>query len=106
MAKRKKDFDINRYTIEEVLGTVSEKENSDWGKFIVKARMDEHVSNIDIRNLKFSSDGKLDKIGKGISLTEVEADTLTDLLIENGFGSPKKDKNNDDEDVLGVDFIE
>ena len=89
MAKKKK-WDAERYQIEEVVDTISERSNSNWGKFIIRARMDDHPSTVDLRNLALDSEGKVSKIGKGISLSAEEADRLTDLLCEHGYGNEEK----------------
>jgi hypothetical protein len=35
--KKKEAYDASRYKIEEIIETLSEGKNNDWGKFIVKA---------------------------------------------------------------------
>lgn len=87
MPKKKKDYTL--YNIEEIIGTISERTNSDWGKFLCKASYDDKPSTIDIRNLKVNTDGSFG-LGKGIALSDAEVDSLTDLLVENGYGSSKK----------------
>ena len=90
MAKKKKDYTL--YTIEEIIGTISERTNSDWGKFLCRASYDDKPSTIDIRNLKIKPDGEIG-LGKGISLTDIEVDSLTDLLVEKGYGSSARINN-------------
>ena len=82
--KKKDDYDPNRYAIEEVIETISESPNSNWGKFLVKGRMDDSPSTIDIRHLRL---GSKQIVGKGISLTDAECDTLTNALVKRGYGS-------------------
>lgn len=89
MAKKK---DFSRYKIEEIVATISEKKNSDWGKFIVKASMDDKPSTIDIRNLKIAPNGDI-TLGKGISLSNEEVDSLVEILIMVGFGNKNKIEN-------------
>ena len=86
MGKKKKDYDPERYKIVEMIDTISEAENSNWGKFIVKASMDDKPATIDIRNIKLG-DKKI--IGKGVSLTDAETDAMVNALISRGYGSPK-----------------
>ena len=116
MAK-KKSWDANRYSIEEIVDTISERSNSNWGKFIIRARMDDHPSTLDLRNLSLDNEGNVEKIGKGISLSNDEADNLTNLLFEHGYGSSermekaiKKRKKMygfdvDDDDFMEVKFL-
>jgi hypothetical protein len=82
MAK-KKDYD--RYTIEEIIDTISESEKANWGKFLLRASMDDKPSTIDIRHIGIDKNNKY-IIGKGISLNNKEADKLTNSLVTNGYG--------------------
>lgn len=83
--KHKKDeYDPSRYSIEEVIETISETPNSNWGKFLVRGRMDDNPSTIDIRHLRL---GGKQIIGKGISLNDSECDVLTNALVKRGYGS-------------------
>ena len=85
MGKRKRNWEDSRYNIEKVLTTLSQNENSKWGKFVVKAAMDDSPSTLDIRHLGEKEDGTF-IIGKGISLNDTEADRLTESLVDNGYG--------------------
>lgn len=86
MAKKNKDY--NRYQIEEIIGTISKAKDgtSNWGKYLMRCSYDESPATIDVRHMCFKDDGSK-IIGKGISLTDTEADTLTDMLVSNGFGT-------------------
>lgn len=86
MAKKKKDYDPERYQIEEFIETISESKDSNWGKFVVKARMDDNPSTIDIRHIKV---GDKPFIGKGISLSDLECDEVVDCLVKRGYGRTK-----------------
>ena len=86
MPKSKKEKDYNRYHIEEILDTISERKESNWGKFLVRASLDDNPSTVDLRNLCIKEDGTY-KIGKGISLNNMEADKATDALVSHGFGT-------------------
>jgi hypothetical protein len=86
MAKNK---DYSRYSIEETICTLSQSEKSKWGKFVVKASMDDSPATLDIRHLCQKDDGTY-IIGKGISLNDTEADALTESLVDNGYGNLDK----------------
>ena len=86
MKKSKGEYDPTRYTVEEVIETLSERPNSNWGKFVVKARMDDNPSTIDIRHIRMNGERL---VGKGISLTDSECDTMVDALVRKGYGNPK-----------------
>lgn len=82
MAKKKKDYDPERYQIEEFIETISESKESNWGKFVLKAKMDDNPSTID-RHIKV---GDKPFIGKGISLSDLECDSVVDCLLKRGYG--------------------
>jgi hypothetical protein len=86
MAKKKKEKDYSRYKIDQIIEGLSKSQRSDWGKYLLRASMDDSPSTIDIRYLALHDDGTYN-VGKGISLTDEEADKLTDSLITNGFGN-------------------
>ena len=85
MAKGKKK-DYSRYKVEEIIATITESDKSDWGKFIIRASMDDAASTIDIRHLGINKDTKEYIIGKGISMSPSETDRVTDSLVLNGYG--------------------
>ena len=86
MAKVRKSegFDASKYAIEEIIETLSEGKDNDWGKFIVKARFEDHPSTIDIRRMKF---GETTITGKGISLNDEECDKVVESLAKRGYGA-------------------
>lgn len=80
----KKDYDPSRYKVEEIIENISESNSSNWGKFIIRASFDDKPSTIDIRNMKM---GEEPIIGKGISLSDEEVDTVVNTLISKGYGN-------------------
>jgi hypothetical protein len=84
-----KGKNYSRYSIEETICALSRNEKTKWGKFVVKASMDNSPATLDIRNLRENDDGTY-IIGKGISLHDNEADTLTESLVDNGYGNLDK----------------
>lgn len=81
MAK-KQDF---KYEIVEILGTLEQDAgvHGDWCKSVLTTLMNEDTAGIDIRN--YNSTEKM--MGKGIRLSNQEANSLVDLLLKNGYGS-------------------
>ena len=81
MAK-KQDF---KYEIVEILGTLEQDAgvHSDWCKSVLSTLMNEDTSGIDIRNYNSTEN----MMGKGIRLSNQEANKLVDLLLKNGYGS-------------------
>lgn len=88
MGKRKnqRNYDPEKYNVEEMIGILSEYKD-DWGKFIFRGRFEDKPSTIDIRKGKM---GEERFIGKGISLSDSETDTLVDILVSRGYGNTKK----------------
>ena len=84
---KKKDF--SKYSIKEILATISEKKNSNFGKYVAKCAFDKKAPTIDIRNLGITDDGNY-IIGKGISLTPDETEKLSNVLIDLGYGDTIK----------------
>ena len=80
----KKDKGTFEYKIEKVLGNISESKSSTWGKFVVRARLKDNPSTVDIRNLKVNEDGEF-TIGKGVSLSNEDTDRLANLLVKLGY---------------------
>lgn len=81
--KAKADF---KYDITEILGVASPEADlkSSWCKAVLKTLFNEEEEGIDIRS--FNIDSKT--MGhRGIRLSIQEAHNLTDILIENGYGS-------------------
>ena len=75
-----------KYEITEVLGTVSPQADleSSWVKTVLKTLFNETEEGIDVR--KYNAVKNI--MGKsGIRLTVPEAHNLTDILLQNGYGS-------------------
>ena len=75
-----------KYEITEVLGTVSPQADleSAWAKAVLKTLFNDSEEGIDIR--RYNSVKNI--LGKsGIRLTVAEAHNLTDILLQNGYGS-------------------
>ena len=84
MPKKKQAYDPTRYKIEDMWETISERPNSNWGKFLFRGRFDDNPSTVDIRNVKIGGERI---VGKGISLTDEETDTVVNALVKRGYGS-------------------
>lgn len=87
MAKEK-DSSTQYAEIGNVLGIIKESGTTDWTKVVAyfnwlteKKKGDKET--LDIRNYNFSTK----RIGKGITLSNEEADVLTRILLENDFGT-------------------
>lgn len=87
MAKKDKDDNQPFYELGDILGVVKESTTTDWSKIVAyfdwlsdKKKGDK--TTLDIRNYNFGTK----QIGKGISLSNEEADRLTQILLENDFG--------------------
>lgn len=83
MSKPSEDW---KYEITEVLGTVSPQADleSAWCKAVLKTLFNDTEEGIDIRRYN-SMKNILSK--SGIRLTVAEAHNLTDILLQNGYGS-------------------
>lgn len=88
--------------VKELIAPIKENKNSNWCKYIARIAYNSKPANIDIRNIKFEEDGST-FLGKGISLTDEECDSVVDILVERGYGSTSKLKNslNKRESVFG-----
>ena len=82
MAKFTKSSDFSA-EITEVIGVLKESGSHDWAKAVARIAWGENLPTLDIRNMNITQE----KFGKGISLTDEEADRLVDLLVENDYGS-------------------
>ena len=83
MAKKTDDW---KYEITEILGTVSPQADleSAWCKTVLKTLFNGDEPGIDIR--RYNSTNNI--LGKsGIRLTVPEANNLTNILLQNGYGS-------------------
>lgn len=72
-----------KYEIEDYIGTIKESKSHDWTKSVIRISWGDNAPTLDIRNVNI----KDNRIGKGISLTNEEADRLVDLLVKNDYGS-------------------
>lgn len=74
----------NKYNYEviEVYGQVKGEPNS-WGVTVSRVKWGDNPPTVNIRNTNFMKG----IIGKGVSLTDEEANSVVDLLLENDYGS-------------------
>lgn len=80
----KQDFTAE---IKEYIAVIKES-NSGWTKSVVRAKFGDNPITLDIRNINkdlIESGGK--GFGKGISLSDEEADNLCNILLECDYGS-------------------
>lgn len=75
--------DDYNYEVIEFLGSVKESPSSDWSKSVARISWNDNQPSIDIRNMNISKE----IMGKGISLSDEEADALVDLLLNEDYGS-------------------
>ena len=106
-----------KYEITEFIGALKESDSHDWVKAITRISWNYGPSNLDIRNINMAQN----ILGKGISITDEEAETLTNILLDEGFGSVEKlqealnkkkcfsltdneanEENNSEEDIIRV----
>ena len=76
------------YEMGDILGIIKESDTTDWSKVVayftwLSKKKKGDKTTLDIRNYNFGTK----QIGKGISLSSEEADRLTNILLENDFGS-------------------
>lgn len=74
----------NEFTHEviEYLGQLDNKETG-WSKSIARIAWGDNPTTLDIRYMNIISN----KMGKGISLTDEEADNVVNMLLEHDYGS-------------------
>lgn len=79
---KKSDQQIS-FEIDHMLGTLKPDSTSGWNKGVGFVKWNDNTPTLDIRNMN------IDKgiMGKGISLSNEEADELVDLLLQNDYGS-------------------
>ena len=82
MAKKTKS-EAFKFEIVEFIGTLKESDRHDWCKSIARISWNDDPATLDIRNMNLSDH----RIGKGISLTDEEADKLINILLENDYGT-------------------
>lgn len=75
---RNNDFS---YSIEEFISPIKESK-SNWTKSIARIKWGDNPTTVDIRNMNIQDE----RMGKGISLSDEEANLLAELLVENDFG--------------------
>lgn len=80
--KKNPDF---TYKIDEFMGSLKESSKHDWCKAVLRITWGENPTSLDIRSVNMSADNK--RIGKGISLSNEEADMLVSILLDNGYGT-------------------
>lgn len=81
MAKKsKEDF---TYSIEEFIAPLRESDKNDWVKGVARIKWGDNPTTLDIRNINLATNGAY----RGISLSDEEADTLTNILLDEGYGS-------------------
>lgn len=71
------------YEITDLIGILKESETHDWVKALTRISWNGGPANLDIRNLNLGQN----RLGKGITITDEEAEMLTNLLLDQGFGS-------------------
>ena len=81
----KKKFSKEELTfhIEEILGALKESDTHDWAKAALRISWGDRPPTLDIRSFNF----KTNSPGKGISLSEEEAESLVEVLLENEYGT-------------------
>lgn len=79
----RKEREKIKVEIIEHLGVLKESDTHDWCKAVARISWDGAPSTLDVRNMNLSQE----KFGRGITLTDDEADTLVDILVQNDYGS-------------------
>lgn len=81
MAKKgREDF---TYSIEEFIAPLKESDKNDWVKGVARIKWGDNPTTLDIRNINLATNGAY----RGISLSDEEADTLTHILLDEGYGN-------------------
>lgn len=81
MAKKKtEEF---TYSIEEFIAPLKESSKHDFVKGVMRVKWGDNPVTLDIRNVNLSNMNAY----KGISLSDEEADTLVNILLDEGYGS-------------------
>lgn len=78
--KQKEDF---TYNIEEFIAPLKESDKNDWVKGVARIKWGDNPTTLDIRNINLATNGAY----RGISLSDEEADTLTNILLDEGYGN-------------------
>lgn len=82
MGKKSKATEFT-YELEDIVGIVRETDTHDWVKAVLRIAWNDNPSTLDIRSINL----KNKKLGKGISLSNEDADRLVNILLENDFGT-------------------
>lgn len=77
----KKDPDF-KGEITEFIAPIKESESHDWVKGVARIVWGDNPETLDIRKLNMAQN----RIGAGISLSDEEADALTNILLDNDYG--------------------
>ena len=85
MAKIRQEI---RSELIDFLGTLKENGKNDYIKGVAKVKWGDNPITLDIRNMNV----KEEALYKGISLNDDEAEKLTDILLDNDYGSIEKIK--------------
>jgi hypothetical protein len=83
MSKGKNNDEKIKFSVEEFIAPLKESEKHDWCKAVARIAWQDNPTTLDIRNLNMN----IGKAGKGISLSNEEADKLVDILLDQDYGS-------------------
>lgn len=111
----KKDPNFS-YNIEEFYGSLKEGASSNWCKAVLRMKWGDNPPSLDIRSIDMPNK----RVGKGISLSNEEADKLVHILLDEGFGCIEEveeairkrrdtffnSSTNDDDDDDGMMYID
>lgn len=75
----------SHFEVEEIIEVLSENDKNNWGKAVARISWNDRPSTLDIRNMNLADPAKT--WPKGISLSDEEADRLTDVLLDRDYGS-------------------
>lgn len=87
--KSRRSFEMARgsteikYEIKEFISPLKESDKHDWCKAVVRMSWNDGPTQLNIRNMNMA----INRMGSGISLSDEEADRLTDILLERDYGS-------------------
>lgn len=82
MAKKSSDQTVN-FEIDHMIGNLAPESKSGWNKTVGFIKWNDNTPTLDIRHTNINKN----IMGKGISLSNEEADELVDLLLKNDYGS-------------------
>ena len=83
MKKFNKEFKCD---IIEIIDVLSESEKNNWSKVLMKVSYNDNAPVLDIRNIDMESINSNKIImGKGVTLTDEEAEKLTNALMNEGY---------------------